>query len=111
MDVWCVCAFFCVCVVVCLGRGLATSWSPVQGVLPYVNDQETEKSGLCSKSGSKEEEKMFNSSLCHRTLLYRDSYKKCYIFSSGEETPDSSDSWSYVGGHIVWGYYHLKYVP
>jgi hypothetical protein len=30
----CMCAFFCVCVVLCLGRGLATSWSPVQGVLP-----------------------------------------------------------------------------
>jgi hypothetical protein len=53
MDVWCVRAFFCVCVVLCLGRGLATSWSPVQGVLPSVNDQETEKSALCSKSGSK----------------------------------------------------------
>jgi hypothetical protein len=27
MDVWCVCvrAFFCVCVVICIGRGLATS--------------------------------------------------------------------------------------
>jgi hypothetical protein len=25
MDVWCVCAFFCVCVILCLGRGLATS--------------------------------------------------------------------------------------
>jgi hypothetical protein len=24
-DVWCVFAFFCVCVVLCLGRGLATS--------------------------------------------------------------------------------------
>jgi hypothetical protein len=63
MDVWWVCAFFCVCVVLCLGRGLATSWSPVQGVLPSVNDQETDKSALCSKSesklpnGSKDEEK------------------------------------------------------
>jgi hypothetical protein len=38
----CVCAFFCVCVVLCLGRGLATS-------LPSVNDQETEKSALCFK--------------------------------------------------------------
>jgi hypothetical protein len=63
MDVWCVCSFFCVCVVLCLGRGLSTSWSPVQGVLPSVNDQETEKSALCSKkwsrlpNGSKEEEK------------------------------------------------------
>jgi hypothetical protein len=27
--------FSCVCVA-CLGRGLATSWSPVQGVLPPV---------------------------------------------------------------------------
>jgi hypothetical protein len=49
MDVWCVCAFFCVCVVLCLGRDLATSWSSVQGFLPSVNDQETEKSALCSK--------------------------------------------------------------
>jgi hypothetical protein len=53
MDVWYVCAFFCVCVVLCLGRGLATSLSPVQGVLPSVNDHETEKSVLCSKIGSK----------------------------------------------------------
>jgi hypothetical protein len=31
----CMC-LFCVCVVPCLGRGLATSRSPVQGVLPSV---------------------------------------------------------------------------
>jgi hypothetical protein len=49
LNVWCVCAFFCVFVVLCLGRVLATSWSPVQGVLPSVNDQETKKSALCSK--------------------------------------------------------------
>jgi hypothetical protein len=55
MDVWCVCAFFCVCVVLCLGRGLATSWSPVQGVLQSVNDQETEKSAL--QKWEQEEEK------------------------------------------------------
>jgi hypothetical protein len=66
MDVWCVCAFFCVYVVLCLGRGLATGWSLVQGVLPSVNDQETEKLALCSKSrsklpnGSKEEGKKPN---------------------------------------------------
>jgi hypothetical protein len=34
MDV-CV-RLFCVCVVLCLGRGLATGWFPVQGVLPTV---------------------------------------------------------------------------
>jgi hypothetical protein len=27
---------FCVCVVLCIGSGLATGWSPVQGVLPTV---------------------------------------------------------------------------
>jgi hypothetical protein len=27
---------FCVCVVLCVGSGLATGWSPVQGVLPTV---------------------------------------------------------------------------
>jgi hypothetical protein len=31
----CMC-LFCVCVVLCLGRGLATSWSLAQGVLPSV---------------------------------------------------------------------------
>jgi hypothetical protein len=38
MNVW------CVCVVLCLSIGLATGWSPVQGVLPSVkNDYGTEK--------------------------------------------------------------------
>jgi hypothetical protein len=27
---------FCVCAVLCIGRGLATGWSPVQGVQPNV---------------------------------------------------------------------------
>jgi hypothetical protein len=36
MDVWCMYAFFCVCVVLCLGRGLAMGQSLVQGVLPCV---------------------------------------------------------------------------
>jgi hypothetical protein len=36
MDVWCVYAFILCCVVLCLGRGLATSWSLAQGVLPSV---------------------------------------------------------------------------
>jgi hypothetical protein len=35
----CVCVFLCLCT----GRGLATSWSPAQGVLPTVPDQETEE--------------------------------------------------------------------
>jgi hypothetical protein len=36
MNVWCVYAFLCVCVVLCLGSGLATGQSLVQGVLPSV---------------------------------------------------------------------------
>jgi hypothetical protein len=30
------CAFIHVCIVLCVGSGLATGWSPVQGVLPTV---------------------------------------------------------------------------
>jgi hypothetical protein len=43
MDIWCVCMrLFCVCVVLCLGSGLVTGWSLVQGVLPSVkNDSGT----------------------------------------------------------------------
>jgi hypothetical protein len=52
MDVWCVSRVFCVCIVLCLGRGLATSWSPVQGVLSPVKDQEIEQSALCSNVGA-----------------------------------------------------------
>jgi hypothetical protein len=37
MGVWCVYVSFGVYAVLCLGRGLATSWSLVQGVLPIVN--------------------------------------------------------------------------
>jgi hypothetical protein len=39
MDIWCVCVcvrLLSVRVVLCLGGGLATSWSPVQEVLPSV---------------------------------------------------------------------------
>jgi hypothetical protein len=32
----CIVRLFCVCVVLCVGRGLATGWSTVQGVLPTV---------------------------------------------------------------------------
>jgi hypothetical protein len=35
MDVWCL-RLFCVCVVLCIGSGLATGWSLLQGVTPSV---------------------------------------------------------------------------
>jgi hypothetical protein len=35
---------FCVCVVLCVGSGIATGWSPIKRILPTVyKDQETEK--------------------------------------------------------------------
>jgi hypothetical protein len=43
MDV-CV-RLFCVCVVLCVGRGLGTGWSPVQGVVPTVYRSRNWKSG------------------------------------------------------------------
>jgi hypothetical protein len=54
---------FCVCVVLCLGRGLATSWSLVQGVLPTVNDHETEKSEARVHGGCRASEKKIHCTL------------------------------------------------
>jgi hypothetical protein len=57
----CVCAFFCVCFVLCLGRCLATTWSPVQGVLPSIKDQEIspmlQKVEASSQTGAMRKEK------------------------------------------------------
>jgi hypothetical protein len=36
---------FCVCVILCIYRGLTTGWSPVQGVLPTVYMIKKLKSG------------------------------------------------------------------
>jgi hypothetical protein len=43
MDV-CV-RLFCACVVLCVGSGFATGWSPVQGVLPTLYGLRNWKSG------------------------------------------------------------------
>jgi hypothetical protein len=49
-----VCVYVRVFLCLCTGRGLTTSWSPVQGVLPAVPDQETEETQpYAPKSGSK----------------------------------------------------------
>jgi hypothetical protein len=44
---------YSVCVVLCLGRGLATSWSPVQGVLPSVKWSRNWEISPTLQSGSK----------------------------------------------------------
>jgi hypothetical protein len=49
MDV-CV-RLFCVCVVLCAGSGLVTSWSPVQGDLPTLYRLRNWKSGQGPTSG------------------------------------------------------------
>jgi hypothetical protein len=64
----CVFAFFCVCVFLCLGRGFATGSSPVQGALPSVNDEETDKSALCSEVGGRGGKNMFNFPTSHWLL-------------------------------------------
>jgi hypothetical protein len=49
---------FCFCVVLCVGSGVATGWSPVQGILPTTlglrNWSETKRftDALCSKVGA-----------------------------------------------------------
>jgi hypothetical protein len=76
LDVWCVYGFIlCLCVL-CLGRGFATSWSPVQGVLLYENNPETERSAQCLKVGARGRKKSRvqtssarNMRLCFRILL------------------------------------------
>jgi hypothetical protein len=48
----CLCVLlFCVYVVLCVGRGLATGWSPVQGVLPTVYRIKKLKNGQCPTKG------------------------------------------------------------
>jgi hypothetical protein len=42
---------FCVCVILCVGIGLATGWSPVQGVLPTVYRIKKLKSGQGETKG------------------------------------------------------------
>jgi hypothetical protein len=47
LKAWMYMRLFCVCVVLCLGSGLETGWSLVQGVHPSVkNDYETEGESL-----------------------------------------------------------------
>jgi hypothetical protein len=55
---------FCVCVVLCVGIGLATGWFPFQGVLSIVKDQRIWKSGQYPKgcSAIKREREIENTS-------------------------------------------------
>jgi hypothetical protein len=52
----CVCVYS-VFVLSCLGRGLATSWSPVQGILPSVKCLRNWEISPLPQSGSKRKEK------------------------------------------------------
>jgi hypothetical protein len=61
MDVWCVYAFILCCVVLCLDRGLAISWSLVQGVLPSVKWSWNWKQRPGPKGAVESVEKTYNS--------------------------------------------------
>jgi hypothetical protein len=50
---------FYFCAVLCLGRGLATSWSLVQGVLPIVNRSGNWKAALAHKGSRASQEEVF----------------------------------------------------
>jgi hypothetical protein len=71
MDVWCVfMRLFCVCVVLCLSRGLTMSWSPVQG-----NDKWNWEISPMLQSGARRKECVYNN----------DPYiQVCLITNSGE---------------------------
>jgi hypothetical protein len=49
---------FCVCAVLCLGSGLATGWSHVQGVLPIVNRSGKRKTARAHKGCRANEKKI-----------------------------------------------------
>jgi hypothetical protein len=57
LHVWCMC-LFCVCVALRLGRGLATGWSLLQGVLPSVKMIMKLKAGARAQGGCRASEKV-----------------------------------------------------
>jgi hypothetical protein len=69
---------FCICVILYLGRGLATSWSLIQGVLPSVNWSWNWKTEARAQGGCKAREKrtLHNTSFkslfptSHNTTVY-----------------------------------------
>jgi hypothetical protein len=68
---FCVCTcLFCVCVVLCLGRALATSWSLVQGVLPSVKWSRNWKKQRPGPKGAVEPVKKYNNSNNNVNLHY-----------------------------------------
>jgi hypothetical protein len=62
----CMC-LFCVCVVLCLSRGIATSWSPVQGVLQSVKWSWNREISSTLQSGSMSRGKITSTSHGHWT--------------------------------------------
>jgi hypothetical protein len=70
LNVWCV-RFLCVCVVLCIGRGLPRSWSPVQGVLPCVKWSRNWEISPMLQSGSKRKKKICSRSFSLSSLNWR----------------------------------------
>jgi hypothetical protein len=91
MDVWCVCVYS-VCVVLCLGRGLETSWSPVQGVLPSVKLSRNWEISPMFRSGARSRKKIGWTEL--RVNLHRTRFS----FPLGQKGPMST----YTDTKPVW---------
>jgi hypothetical protein len=111
MDVWCLCV--CVFLCLCRGRGLATSWSPVQGVLPTVADQETEETQpYAPKTGANSQvwEQRGRKKILHciSSLSYEYAVRfyslHAHIFISNTANP-SRNCW----GNII-GYYFTHFI-
>jgi hypothetical protein len=80
MDAWCVHAFiFSVCAVLYLGRGLATSWSLAQGVLPILNRSGDWKAMRAHK-GYRAIKKWLLPLICSHDNKHFIGYMYCYTF-------------------------------
>jgi hypothetical protein len=64
---------FCICAVLCLCSGLATSWSVVQGVLPIVNRSGNWK-GAGVHKGCRAIKKIYSSPIRHKTKMIYESF-------------------------------------
>jgi hypothetical protein len=81
---------FCVCVVLCLGRGLATSWSIVQGVLPIVN-----RSGDWNAARAHKGCRAFKNYIVEETITFCNYTRRRYEWRKVRERPAKriSEKW------------------
>jgi hypothetical protein len=72
---------FCVCVVLCVGSGLATDWFPVQGVVLNVYRIKKLKSGQGPRKGCRAIDREHNTKLRYRTYDWHFRFRNCFNVS------------------------------